>query len=307
MSPHMNLDTNKAFARLDGALRRATVFDNAKEGPRWRNRIEKLSIRPVAYSAQIISKKLRLNFPARTFWGRKLILPSWDANAATVCYSGLLTVGDTDLVRYLLRRIRKDEVFYDIGANYGFYTALAADIATSGEVHAFEPVPFCFSYLKRNFGGDRKVVLNSVALSDSVGHIKFYDASASGRSVASSVFRAAFEGTGVAYKQIDVPVTTLDAYLERNPPPTLLKIDAEGSEYMLLKAASRTLRTAPEIVMEVLGKSFVKDETKKALRLLDEHGYVPFRIMPDGSLKEERHLEPADDGQPNDFVFKKYK
>ena len=232
-------------------------------------------------------------------------MPSWDRNAATICFSGLLAVGDVDLVRYLTRRIRKNEVFYDIGANYGFYTALAADIATQGQVHAFEPLPMCFAYLQRNFANDRRVILNNAAVSSSVGHAKFYDTSMSGLSAMSSVFPAAVETTGVSYKQIDVPTTTLDTYLENTPPPTLLKIDAEGSEYVLLKAASRTLRPRRKLSWRSWGKTFITDETKRAIRHLQDHGYVPFRIMSDGSLNEERHLEPADDGQPNDFVFKK--
>ena len=81
-------------------------------------------------------------------------------------------------------------MFYDIGANYGFYTALASDIATDGQVHAFEPGALCSAYLERNFAGNRNVILNKVAVTNSVGHIAFYDASASGGSVASSVFRA---------------------------------------------------------------------------------------------------------------------
>jgi FkbM family methyltransferase len=296
-------DTTQAVARLDAALRLAIILDSS--GKRWHTRIKKLYLRPIVYPSYLISKRLRRDFTAKTFWGRKLILPSWDSIAAGICYAGLLSSGDTDLTRYLLRRIRRDEIFYDIGANYGFYTALATDIATAGEVHVFEPGPLCFSYLERNFADDRRATLNNAAVSDSVGHIAFYDGSASGRSVASSVFREALEGIGSAYERIDVPATTLDAYLEKNPPPTLLKIDAEGSEHTLLKASERTLRTGPEIVMEVLGKSFVKDESMRAVRLLEEHGYVPFRILPDGSLTRERNLEPTDEAEPNDYVFKR--
>ena len=99
VSKPVNID--QASARLDGALKLAIVFDST--AGRWKSRFKKFFLRPVVYPTHLIARKLRQDFPARTFWGRKLILPSWDGNTASICYSGLLSVGDADLTRYLLR------------------------------------------------------------------------------------------------------------------------------------------------------------------------------------------------------------
>ena len=206
------VNTDQASARLDAALKLAIVFDATGGGGKIGSRNSPCD---QLFTLLILWQESYTTFLSTNILGRKLILPSWDNNTVSICYSGLLSVGDADLTRYLLRRIRKDEVFYDIGANYGFYTALASGIATDGQVHAFEPGALCSAYLERNFAGNRNVIFQKVAVSDSAGHIAFYDASASGGSVASSVFRAAFEGTAIAYKKVDVRATTLDAYLEK--------------------------------------------------------------------------------------------
>src|SRR5262249_339561 len=46
---------------------------------------------------------------------------------------------DYDEMHFLLRYLRPEDNFLDVGANVGVYTILASSVVTRGEIHAFEP------------------------------------------------------------------------------------------------------------------------------------------------------------------------
>ena len=50
---------------------------------------------------------------------------------------------------FLLRHLKQNDLFVDVGANVGHYTLLAAGICNA-EVIAFEPIPSTFSKLEKN-------------------------------------------------------------------------------------------------------------------------------------------------------------
>ena len=61
-------------------------------------------------------------------------------------YFGLYEPDLTDCLKRLLKR---GDIFFDVGANIGYISALAAGrVGTNGEVHSFEPVPEYFQKLK---------------------------------------------------------------------------------------------------------------------------------------------------------------
>lgn len=59
-------------------------------------------------------------------------------SAAAVLYSGLF---DYDDMNFLLRYLRTEDSFLDIGANVGVYTLLAASKIRAGSLHRFEVLP----------------------------------------------------------------------------------------------------------------------------------------------------------------------
>jgi hypothetical protein len=83
---------------------------------------------------------------------------------------GVLDAGpEFRLTRYLLRFLRDDEVFYDVGAHIGFYTLLASSILRRGRVYGFEPNPYVYRALKANIIGISNAAAYPYALSDRVG------------------------------------------------------------------------------------------------------------------------------------------
>ena len=144
--------------------------------------------------------------------------------------------------------LKPGNVFYDIGANIGFYSTLAARIVgPEGAVYAFEPFPEAASAARRN------------ALLNNFGHVRVIEAAASDHSGVAS-FAVGLNSvtnhlsTHQSAGEIEVPLITIDAHSrsEQNRPPTLVMVDVEGSEIAVLRGMLITIaRHRPVIICEV--------------------------------------------------------
>ena len=157
------------------------------------------------------------------------------------------------------RYVKPGSVFVDIGANAGLFTVLAGRCASpGGRVLSFEPHPEARARLRQvvELDGLSDVVTSSPdAVSDVSGDsVRLFLTSASELSTidpsgAPLVALHPYEGS------IDVPVTTLDDWLEAAGPPwstggiDLIKIDVEGAEALVLRGMSRTLARLPVLTI----------------------------------------------------------
>jgi hypothetical protein len=100
--------------------------------------------------------------------------------------------------------------------------------------------------------------------------------------------------------QVDVPTTTLDAYLSRHPTEgrLLIKVDVEGHEAAFFRGAARTLEAArPDIITEV-----TCGYDAAIIGWLRHLGYQFYKITDEGLLPAPV-LEPVVRGR---FVFLNY-
>jgi FkbM family methyltransferase len=208
------------------------------------------------------------------------------------------------LTKYLIKNLNKEDVFYDIGANFGFYTYLALEFCK--EVHSFDPQLKTFS-LTENLNGDPRAFLNDIALSDNNGRAVLYLAGE--ESTLSKEVEASLGNKEVG--AVEVETLTLKKYLENHVPPTFIKLDAEGAEREIILGGSEFIKkNLPTIAMEVWSGQ-AGHISKKAADLLIEFGYEPFYInllgeieRVDGDLSERA----AEDGLDGDnFIFKRRK
>jgi FkbM family methyltransferase len=144
-------------------------------------------------------------------------------------------------------------VFFDIGANVGFYSLAVGSRFPEAKVIAFEPIPNTFRELTRNVALNRlqNVTMLSVGLSDcSVEAPFYYDAAVSGASSGAPL------GPEFNTEVITCPVETLDAFVERTGiVPDLIKCDAEGAELKVFRGAVKTLsHSKPMVFTEMLRK-----------------------------------------------------
>lgn len=145
--------------------------------------------------------------------------------------------------------MKPGSVVYDLGANVGFYTLLAARcVGKEGMVYAFEPNPTNLQYIERHLELNSISKLNNFqivpcAVSSSLGRATFrcYASRAAGH-----LENAAAHMVGIGspqWEEISVDVISIDNWREAEGarPPDFVKIDIEGSEYHALQGMEDTI------------------------------------------------------------------
>lgn len=143
-------------------------------------------------------------------------------------------------------------VFYDVGANVGFFSLLAARIVGDhGAVYAFEPIPDVAAEARSNAvrNGFTNVEVLEVAASDREGTAALVVTGHPGGATLSAADAGA-DATGT----LSVRTVRLDDLVEAGVlrPPDAVKIDVEGVELAVLEGLRRTIGAhRPAIVCEL--------------------------------------------------------
>jgi FkbM family methyltransferase len=154
---------------------------------------------------------------------------------------------ERDLQNLLVRKVRPGNVVWDIGANVGFFTLLAARLTgTAGRIVAIEPLPRNLDLLRAHLDLNQigNVTVLGQAVADAAGTALF--AAAASPSMGRLDTAAGFE----------VTVTTVDTLVESGvaPAPHIIKMDIEGAESRALAGARRTLeRHRPVLLLSTHG------------------------------------------------------
>ncbi len=157
------------------------------------------------------------------------------------------------LESYARSNLGAASVCLDVGANIGLTAILLSLVCPQGKVFAFEASPRNARYLRENLR--RNGIENCVAIESAVGS-----------HCGSVAFRESVFGAGShvvsgrsaddqAPADLEVPVTTLDAFVERGSlveaSVDFIKLDVEGYEPAVLAGAARLLeRDRPKVFME---------------------------------------------------------
>lgn len=159
-------------------------------------------------------------------------------------------------VLFIKRFLTSGDIFFDVGANIGFYTLHACDIiGETGQIHAFEPSSKTFKRLTENVSLNHlqdKVIVNNIGLSDKTDEIEI-NLYANGYDAWNSF--ANILDKGASEKEI-VKVETLNNYVKNNnievSKISLIKIDVEGWEIPVIKGATDILKSsnAPVLIVE---------------------------------------------------------
>lgn len=164
---------------------------------------------------------------------------------------GCLEVSVQEALRRLLG---PGDVFYDVGANIGFFTLIGARlVGPTGRAVAFEPVPANAEAIRANAA--LNAIDNIQVLEKAAGAERRRDRLLLVEDLSWSHLesRGWHPRTTLA---VDIEVVTIDELVRAGeiPPPTLVKIDVEGSEVDVLAGMRETLeRHRPAIVCELHG------------------------------------------------------
>jgi FkbM family methyltransferase len=159
-------------------------------------------------------------------------------------------------------------VVWDVGANIGFYSLIAARIVGErGKVIAFEPLPDNQQAILRNveLNGIGNVALVPVALSEEEGEadLEIHDSPTWAKLDTSG--DTSFKRDAAASGTVRVKLTTLDVQLATLPPPQLVKMDIEGAEVAALRGARKLLgECRPTLICELHGTNAAVVELLRA-------------------------------------------
>lgn len=198
------------------------------------------------------------------------------------------------------RYLRPGGIFFDVGANIGYLSAVAASlVGTTGEVHSFEPVPIYFARLRHlaELNPRHTIVTNPSAAGEIPGECPIFVTREPGQ----NTLVRAYKGEPEIVAKLDVQVERLDDYIASRgiDDTSLIKIDAEGFELPILRGLAgffdRSSRRPP-IICEIAPRAYpllgkTVDELGAFMR---QYGYTP-RDLLDGrtpvDLKALRHVD----------------
>lgn len=167
-----------------------------------------------------------------------------------------------------------DGVFYDIGANWGYFSFFCATKPNFyGKIFAFEPFLPAFKDFKRiiaSAGLEHVIIPFNLAVSQHAGNgaMKLPDGMHSGLAM------LAKEGPSL---KTHIQVISLDSFFPKLQPPTIIKIDAEGSETDILRGASNVIALhRPMIIFENWTDIHKPKESLEPHSFLSEKDYLFF-------------------------------
>ncbi len=183
---------------------------------------------------------------------------------------------------FVLHLMRQGDVFYDVGANIGSYSLLAA-AAGASRIHAFEPVHSTSIRLARNVAINAlgaRVSIHECALGACEGDVAMTRDE-------DTTNHVAVETT--AGSVATVPLRQFDTFYVQGT-PSFIKIDVEGYEEQVVKGAEAALSDPAlmGVLMEDDGYGKRYDSKWDAASFMRERGFSPWTYN-----AFERSLKPG--------------
>ena len=192
-------------------------------------------------------------------------------------------------IMVLRRLLKPGAVMLDVGANYGYYSMVAAPyLRAAGKIIGFEPNPSLYKLYRNSIhlnGFGEIIEARPLGVSDVTGSIKFE-------------IEPGYPGGGRiprhddaprdGHEMIEVPTVRLDDHLPSDAIVDVVKIDVEAHEEQALKGMRNLVRRSPHLVilMEFFFSYFRDEQAARGIiRLITEELNLKMqRVLGDGSL-----------------------
>ena len=179
----------------------------------------------------------------------------------------------------IMNNFTKGTVFFDIGAHFGYYSAIAAMLNQGeGQVFAFEPRPMNARFFRKHMNINRfvNVVLFETAVGEADGEVMFDTryGSATGR---------VSEKGNIKIRQVSIDRMVKDKIL---PLPGFIKIDVEGGEVEVLKGLKDVVASCRPKMLVATHNTLCHEYV---VNFMEENGYQ-FEILNPESDKGDTEI-----------------
>lgn len=193
-----------------------------------------------------------------------------------------------ETIAWLREVVRPGATVIDVGANVGQMTLeMAALVGPQGRVISIEPSPGNLEYLRQhvdeNGFHDRVVIVDAACSNEDGGEVTFFVASEDGVSSVGSGHNIIGAGPilkhadGINVREQRVPRVSIDGLCRRlGIAPSVIKIDVEGAELLVLEGALNTLgQQRPQVRVGFHPFAFedAAAASRKAFDLVGRAGY----------------------------------
>jgi len=153
------------------------------------------------------------------------------------------------LLKFYSQFLKKDDLCFDIGANYGSRTDIFLKLGA--RVVVIEPQDACMQELQKKYGNNKRVILINKAISDKPGEEELMISDSHTLSSMSKEWINSIKSSDMFFvstqafswqKSAKVQVTTLNQLIKEYGKPAFCKIDVEGYEYKVLKGLLEPIR-----------------------------------------------------------------
>lgn len=154
------------------------------------------------------------------------------------------------LLKFYSQFINKDDLCFDIGANFGYRTDIFLKLGA--RVVAVEPQEACIKELQKKYGDNNKVILVQKAISDKDGEEVLMTSDSHTLSSMSREWMDSIKSSEMFFvstnafnwqKSVKVQAITLNQLIQDYGKPSFCKVDVEGYEYKVLKGLSEPIDT----------------------------------------------------------------
>ncbi|MBU8539132.1 FkbM family methyltransferase [Falsiroseomonas tokyonensis] len=222
---------------------------------------------------------------ALTHFGRKIYLPGDDAGMTPEII--LRGQWEPHVETVLRQRLKPGMQVAEVGASLGFHTLVMAEaVGAGGHIHSFEPYPKVLPLLRRTIAANHlhsRVTLREMAVLHEPGEVRFAaDPEQTGSAHLAIAVAAANYTEGFA-----VPAVRLDDALAELPSLDLLRMDAEGTEGLVLLGAQQLIARSPRLVVVMEWSPVMlaaRGDVAELANWVEGLGFRCHRIERDGAL-----------------------
>ena len=187
----------------------------------------------------------------------------------------------------LAAALQRDGNAIDVGANQGDTLEMILAVAPDGRHVAYEPIPALAQQLAARYA---QVDVRNAACSDEAGSAEFTHV-LNAPAMSGLRQRADLPAHAEQVERITVRLDKLDDALPEGYVPSLVKIDVEGAELLVMRGAAETLaRHRPFVIFEhgIGGADLYGSKPTEVFDLLTDCGLRIFDLEGDGPYTRDR-------------------